>query len=216
MAGVATHDGDRWPVTCSTCGASRDGLDDGVPCPSCGSTATTVHVSLQGEVAVAAESLDITALFEKQRPWQEKWHEVEAAYDALTEVYGGNVPDGPDAWRVKALSFFRACHELPEAIASDDAVPTPTTRRIGRSAQRRAVLKLIADVANTRKHGGRHPDKCHARIGEISWGDHHDTPAMTILRECPNSPVERVGVRDAAAAAMAAWRAILSRHGLTP
>jgi hypothetical protein len=175
----------------------------------------TVHVSSSDEVAAAEDALHVTALIEKQRPWQEKWQEVEAAYDALTEVYGGNVPDGPEAWTVRALSFFRACHELPEAIAGDSTVPTSTTRGIRKSAQGRAVLKLVADVDNTRKHGGRLPAKCHARVGEISWGD-HDPTTMTILRECPDRPVERVDVRDAATTAMDAWQAILSRHGLTP
>jgi hypothetical protein len=214
MAGVTTHDGDGRPVTCSTCGASRDGLDDGVPCPSCGSTAKTVHVSLHDEAAVVG-SVGITALIEKERPWQEKWREVETVYHDLDEVYRGGAAPDPQGWRRIALSFFQACHELPEAIASDSAIPTPTTRKISRSAQRSAVLKLVADVDNTRKHGGRDPDKCHARVGEISWGD-HDTPTMAVLRECPNRPLERVDVRDAATEAMSAWRAILSRHGLTP
>jgi hypothetical protein len=209
-----THDGDRRPVTCGTCGASRDGLDDDVPCPSCGSTAKTVHVSFHDEVSVT-ESFGITALYEKQRPWQEKWQEVEAAYDALIEVYRGNAPPDPEKWKGIALSFFRACHELPDAIECDSSVPTPATRRIRRTSQRRAVLKLVADVDNTRKHDGRDPDKCHAHVGDISWGN-HDTPTMAILRECPNSPVERVDVHDAATAAMDAWRAILARHGLIP
>jgi hypothetical protein len=171
-------------------------------------------VSLHDEAA-AVGSVGITALIEKERPWQEKWHEVEAVYHDLAEVYRGGAAPHPQEWRRIALSFFQACHELPEAIAGDSAVPTPTSRRIRRSAERPDVLKLVADVDNTRKHGGRDPDKCHARVGEISWGD-HGTPTMRILRECPNSPVERVDVRDAATEAMDVWRAILSRHGLTP
>jgi hypothetical protein len=210
--GGVAQDGDRWPVTCSTCGASRNGLDDGVPCPSCGSTAKTVHVSSH-EVIGVTESFGITALYEKQRPWREKRQEVEAAHHALTEVYRGSVPGGAEEWKGIALSFFRACHELPETIAGDSTVPTQTTPRIGRAAQRRAVLKLVADVDNTRKQGGRDPDKCHAHIGEISWGD-DDTPTITILRECPDSRVERFDVRDKATAAMGAWREILSRNGL--
>lgn len=213
--GGMTHDGDRWLVTCSTCGASRDGLDDGTLCPSCGSTAKTVHVSFHEEVAVATESFGITAVYEKHRPWQEKWHEVEAAYDALTEVYGGSVPDGPEKWKAIALSFFRACHELSDAIAGDTSLSPATTRNVRTAAHGDDALTLIADVDNTRKHGGRDPGKCHAHVGEISWGD-HGTPTMTVLRECPSSSVERVDVGDAATAAMAAWRAILSRHGLTP
>ncbi len=210
-----TQDGDSWPVTCSTCGASRDGLDDGIPCPSCGSTAETVHASSFDEVGAAEDSLGITAVYEKQRPWQEKWQEAEAAYHALTEVYSGSVPGGAEEWKSIALSFFRTCHELPDAIATDSTVPALATRRIQRAAERRSVLRLLADVDNTRKHGGRDPDKCHAHVGEISWGA-HDTPTMTILRECPNSTVERFDVRDSATAAMDAWRAILSRHGLIP
>jgi hypothetical protein len=210
--GVA-HESDRWPLTCSTCGGSRDGLDDDAACPSCGSTAKTVHVSFH-EVVGVTESFGITALYEKQRPWQEKWQEVGVAYDALFEVYSGSVPGDPKQWKAIALTFFRACHELPDAIASDD-IPALVIRRIRRAAQRRAVLRLVADVDNTRKHGGRDPDKCHARVGEISWGD-HDTPTMAILLECPNSPLERIDVRDTATAAMDAWRAIISRHGLIP
>lgn len=210
-----THDDDRWPVTCSTCGASRDELDDGALCPSCGSTAKTVHVPLQTDVAVATESFGITALYEKHRPWQEKWHEVETAYDSLTEVYGDTVPGGPEAWKASALSFFRACHELPEAIAADPSVPSAISANVRAAAHGDVGLQLVADMDNTRKHGGRDPNKCHARIGEISWSD-RDTPTMAILRECPNRPPERIDVRDAATAATDAWRAMLSRHGLTP
>ncbi len=76
-------------MTCTSCAASRDGLDDDAPCPSCGSTAKTVHVSFHDEVAVS-EEFGIKALIEKQRPWQEKWHEVEAADHAVTEVYSGS------------------------------------------------------------------------------------------------------------------------------
>jgi hypothetical protein len=39
---------------------------------------------------------------------------------------------------------------------------------------------------------------------------------MTILRECPDRAIERFDVRDSATAAVEAWRAILSRDGLTP
>jgi hypothetical protein len=140
-------------------------------------------VSFQ-EVVGVTESFAVTALYEKQRPWQEKWQEVGAAWDAVSEVYSGSVPGGAEQWKAIALTFFRACHELPEAITSDGTVPTLVTRRIQRAAQCRAALRLVADVDNTRKHGGRDPDKCHARVGEISWGD-HDTPTMAIIRECP-------------------------------
>jgi hypothetical protein len=213
--GGVAQEGDGWPVTCGTCGASRDGLDDDVPRPSCGSTAKTVHVVSFDDVGVADDVLGITAIYEKQRPWQEKWQEVEAAYQAVINVYSGNAPGDAETWNAIALSFFQACHELPDAIASDSTVPTLATRRIQRAAERRRVLRLVADVDNTRKHGGRDPDKCHAHIGEISWGG-HDTPTMRIVRECPDTPVERSDVLDSATAAMDAWRAILSRHGLTP
>lgn len=80
---------ERWPVTCSDCGASRDGLADDVPCPACGSTAKTVHVLLQ-DVGVGVDgSLGITALLGKERPWQEKWREIQAAHQAVTDVYNG-------------------------------------------------------------------------------------------------------------------------------
>jgi hypothetical protein len=90
-----------------------------------------------------------------------KWQEVQVAYQAVNEVYIGNVTCGADEWKGIALSFFRLCHELPEAITSDSTVQTPTKRTIRRVAGRRNVLKLVADVDNTRKHGGRDPDKCH-------------------------------------------------------
>lgn len=205
---------DAWPVTCSDCGTSRDGLHDDAPCSSCGSTAKTVHVSFHDE-ATATESFGITAIYEKQRPWQEKWKEVEAAYQALSEVYSGRIPAAAEQWKSIALSFFRGCHELPDAIDGDGNVPEPTQRRVRRATDRRDALRLVADMDNTRKHGGRDPDKCHAHVGEISWSD-HDTPTMTILRECPNSRTERIDVLAAATAAMGAWRAILSRHGLVP
>ena len=203
-----------WPVSCSNCGASRNNLDDGVPCPSCGSTALTVHVSFHDEVAVT-ESFGITAAYGKQRPWSEKWKEVEAAYKALTEVYSGRAPRGGGAeeWRSAALSFFRTCHELPEAILSDSGVSAVIKRSVRRTADRSAALRLVADVDNTRKHGGRDPSKCYAHIGEVSWGD-HATPTMTILRQCPNSPVERFDVLASATAAMDRWRGIFSRRRL--
>ena len=137
--GRVTQDGDSWRVTCSTCGASRDGLDDGIPCPSCGSTAKTVHASSFDEVGAAEDSLGITAVYEKQRPWQEKWQEAEAAYHALTEVYRGSVPGGAEEWKSIALSFFRTCHELPDAIADRQRKcrhSRPT--QIQRAAERRS------------------------------------------------------------------------------
>lgn len=213
--GGVTHDDDRWPVTCTSCGASRDGLDDDAPCLSCGSTAKTVHVSFHDEGAVSDEEFGITALIEKQRPWQEKWHEVEAAYHAVTEVYSGRASGHHEEWKATALSFFRACHELPDAIAGDRSVSSATADNIRGAVRGDAALTLVADVDNTRKHGGRDPKKCHAHIGEMSWGT-RETPALTILRECPGSTVERFDVRDAAMAAMDAWRAILSRSGLAP
>lgn len=204
-----------WPVSCSNCGASRDNLDDGAPCPSCGSTALTVHVSSHDEVAVT-ESFGITAAYGKQRPWPEKWKEVETAYHALTEVYRGHAPEGgAEGWKSAALSFFRTCHELPEAILSDSGVSVVIKRSVRRAADHSAALRLVADVNNTRKHGGRDPSKCHAHIGEVSWGD-HVTPTMTILRECPTNPVERFDVLASATAAMDRWRDIFSHGGLVP
>ncbi len=212
--GEVTQEGDCRLVICA-CGASPDGLGESSPCPYLGSTANIVHVSSHDRAGVADESVGITALYEKQRPWQKRWQEVQAAYHAVTGVYSGNVSGGADEWKDIALSFFRLCHELSEAITSDSTVRTPTKRAIRTVAGRRNVLRLVADVDNTRKHGGRDPDKCHAHIGEISWGS-HDTPTMTVLRECPDSGVERFDVRDSATAAMDAWRAILSLNGLTP
>lgn len=173
-----------WPVSCSNYGASRDSLNEDAPCSSCGSTARTVHVSLHDEVAVATEAFRITAAYEKARPWQEKWKEVESAHQAVTEVYGGRAPGGAEEWKSITLSFFRTCHELPEAIMADSSVPLSIRRNVRRVAERNDVLRLVADVDNTRKHGGRDPGKCHAHIGELTWGD--DTnPTVTILRECP-------------------------------
>jgi hypothetical protein len=108
---------------------------------------------------------------------------------------------------VGRLSFFQTCHELPEAILSDSGVSAVIKGSVRRVAVRSTTLKLVADVDNTRKHGGRDPGKCHAHIGEISWGD-HVTLTMTILRECPNSPVERFDVLASATAAMGRWRDI--------
>ena len=34
-------------ITCSVCSARLDGLSDGVPCPSCGSTLRTISVTVQ-------------------------------------------------------------------------------------------------------------------------------------------------------------------------
>lgn len=174
----------------------------------------TGHVSVEDQAA-AAEAADVTAIYEKQLPWQEKWKEVEAAYHTITDVYGSRVPGGAEEWKRIALSFFRACHELPEAIAGDSSVSATTADNVSTAATGAAALRLVADVDNTRKHGGRDPNKCHARVGEISWGD-HVTPTMTILRECPNRPVERFDVLASATAAMDEWRAIFSRHGLVP
>ena len=203
-----------WPVSCGNCGASRDNLDDYVPCPACGSNALRVHVSVRDEVSVT-EAYRITAAYEKDRPWQEKWNEAEAGYQALAEVYGGRAPgSGAGEWRSLALSFFQSCHELPEAIVADSDISEPTKRYVRRIAERN-VLSLVADVDNTRKHVGRDPDKCHARIGEISWGD-DTTPTMTILRQCPNQPEERLDVLASATAVMDRWRDIFSRRGLTP
>jgi hypothetical protein len=213
--GGVTQDSDRWPVTCTTCGASRNGLHDDTPCPSCGSTAKTVHVSFHDEAGVADESFGIRALIDKQRPWQEKWHEVEVAYHAVTEVYSGSASGHAEEWKATALSFFRACHELPDAIAGDPSASSATADNIRTAARGDAALTLVADVDNTCKHGGRDPNKCHAHIGEMSWGS-RETPTLTIVREYPDSPVERFDVRDAATAAVQAWRAILSRNGLAP
>lgn len=113
-----------------------------------------------------------------------------------------------------ALSFFRACHELPEAIDSDSHVPSVIKRKARRRADR-GVLRLVADVDNTRKHAGRDPNKCHARVGEISWTN-DAPPTMTILRECPNRPVERFGVLVSATEALDAWRSFFARNGLVP
>jgi hypothetical protein len=127
-------------------------------------------VSFHDRAGVADDSFGIRALYEKQRPWQETWQEVPAAYHAVTEEYSRSVSGGADDWKGIALSFFRLCHELPEAITGDSTVQTSTKRTIRRAAGHRNVLKLVADVDNTRKHGGRDPDKCHAHIGEGSWG----------------------------------------------
>jgi hypothetical protein len=117
-------------VTCSNCAGSRDGLHDAAPCPSCGSTAKTVQVSSFDDVVGVTESLGITALNEKQRPWQEKWQEVGAAYEALSEVHSDSAPGGSEQWKAIALTFFRACHELRDAVASDDTIRSP--RRTGK------------------------------------------------------------------------------------
>jgi hypothetical protein len=164
---------------------------------------------------VSDESFGVTAMLDKHRPWIAKWNEVEAAYLAVNEVYHGGRDGGPEAWELVGLSFFRACHELPEAIAADPQVPDAIKPKVQRAAGRRATLRLVADVDNTRKHGGRDPDKCHARIREIAWGS--DTkPTMTIVRECPNKPVERSDVLDSATKAIEEWRRIFSQHGLAP
>jgi hypothetical protein len=206
----------RWPVTCSDCGASRDGLADDVVCPGCGSIAKTVHVLLEDAGVAVDGSLGITALLDKQRRWQEKWREIEAAYQAVTDAYNGTRP-GRDVedWKTIALSFFRACHELPEDIDSDAHVPSATRRKARRFVDRRAVLRLVGDVDNTRKHGGRDPNKCHGRVGEISWAN-DAPPTMTILRECPNRPVERFDVEVSANSALDAWWSFFARNGLVP
>ena len=219
-AGRARNNGEMtepehgWPVTCSDCGASRDGLPDATACPSCGATSKTVHVSPHDVAAVSDELLGLTAMLDKRRPWTAKWNEVEAAYQAVNEVYHGGRDGGSAEWELLALSFFLACHELPEAIAADPQVPDAIKHKVRRAAGGQATLKLVADVDNTRKHSGRDPDKCHAHIGEIAWGT-HAFPTMTIVRECPNKPVERVDVLAAATKALEDWRRIFSQHELS-
>jgi hypothetical protein len=109
-----------------------------------------VHLSVHDKVGVT-ESVGITAEYGKQRPWSEKWREVETAYQALTEVYDGHMRgDGPEEWKRLALSFFRSCHELPEAIQADTGVSAVIKPRV-RRARTATLLKLVADVDNTRK-----------------------------------------------------------------
>jgi hypothetical protein len=206
---------ERWPATCTDCGASRVGLADGVACSACGSTAMTVHVRFE-DSGVAVDDSRISALLDKNRPWQEKWREIEAAYSAVIGTYNGTRP-GSDVkeCEVIALSFFRACHELPDAINGDAHVALATQRKARRIADRRPVLRLVADVDNTRKHGGRDPDKCHAHVGEISWAS-DGARTMTILHECPRQLVERVDVRVTATAAVDAWRTFFALNDLVP
>jgi hypothetical protein len=129
-----------------------------------------------------------------------------SGHQTVTDIYNGTRSDRDvEGWKAIALSFFRACHELAEAIDSDGSIPSVIKRNARRLAGRRAILRLVADVDNTRKHGGRDPGKCHARLGEISWA-HDAPPTMTILRDCPHRSVERFDVLASATEAISEWR----------
>jgi hypothetical protein len=163
------------------------------------------------------EFAGVTALRGKQRPWQEKWRETEQAHKAVTDVVYSGAPSGHriEERTTIALVFFRVCHELPEAIEGDGSVPITIKHRARRLAVRRAVLILVDDLDNTRKHGRRDPGKCHARVGEISWTN-GTPPKMTILRECPNRAVQLFDLLTAATDATSAWRSFFTRNGIAP
>jgi hypothetical protein len=176
----------------------------------CGSALRTIHITVHDEIRVTS-SLSLSAEFSKSHPWFEKWAEVQKNYDLLDAIYSGAALRTIDELKQVALNFFAACHELMETIAADHQLPEDERQRVGRKVRGWQALKLVADINNTRKHGGRDPNKCHAHIGAASWGSHQN-PSLTVVRQCPRASEERIDALQVAKNAMDAWRKIISEH----
>lgn len=202
-----------WPVTCSDCGESRDGVESGVPCETCGSTESTTWVTMADEIRTT-DTFTVSAAYAPERPWTESWQQVTAALSALQAVYG-ELPTRPDRDSMAcALAFFQACHELPEAIQADTSLAADLRTRLSAKAARDHFLTLVADIDNTRKHSGRGKRKPKARIGSIAWGEAAVSKILITVSR-PDGRSEEYEASSLAEKALDTWHSLLGSDGLT-
>jgi hypothetical protein len=115
-------------ITCTDCGSELpDSLKDEqgdarTPCPNCGSTARTNHVTALDSVSSTTDAvLELDVTWGKDRPWQEQWRAVLRGLGDLQRAYTG-WPDGPadsDGWKQLPIEFCEDCYHLKDWLQGD-------------------------------------------------------------------------------------------------
>jgi hypothetical protein len=157
----------------------------------------------------------MTARYAPDRPWAEKWHETEAAYQVIVDMYARELPvEDNREWRDLARDFFRSCHEMVDALGADGNLPTAIRNAVTNAARDDVVLTLVADVDNTLKHSGRDPGKTRATMEEMHWPTETGGVAITIIRTAKDGRITRHDALQAATDAMDAWKKIIQDNQL--
>ena len=183
------------------------------PCAACGVTAKTLHVTAN-DSAVITESVSLGLELARDRSWCERWTSLLENREYLAAIYAVTAPGDVADWVAVANACAQDAHELRDAIRGDNAVPAATKSGIEKDVPKSTrAINMLADVNNTRKHGGRRPDLCHARVAGVTWGD-GEGPRLSLERQCPGGSAGRRDALEVVDEAVQEWRQVLDRHGL--
>ncbi len=209
-------------VTCAGCGVQRPpGLGTGAvprtPCSDCGATAISVHVSLFEELKVTDSVSARLHPADQARGWGRRWQEIERE---LAELQAPQA-DGVSGYAIHAArhrlhSFYVQAYHLKDALREEASSTGVAGAAVETAVTAEPALALLADLANLDKHGAlnRPPRSGHVpRIISASGTTDATAAGWRLDLEIEHGG-NRVDGLTVAAAAVAAWRRVLTGWGL--
>jgi hypothetical protein len=207
-------------VTCTDCGSDRpDELATGgerTPCPVCGGTAITVHLSAVAEAVSSASGMLTMALRPGQtRGWQDRWQLMQD--DLARQLLPRTEPLTDNSIRrahAELQLLFVQAHHLEDALMSEAGIPLDKVKS-AKTAE--PVLALLEDLANLDKHV--HLDR-HPRSGEVPRVvDVYGVTGSGVTSWSLKVTIEHKGTQqdglEIAQSAIASWHRVLSGWKLT-
>jgi predicted RNA-binding Zn-ribbon protein involved in translation (DUF1610 family) len=201
-----------WVRTCSDCELELEETADRVPCPACGSTRQTIHVTATCAMGIgSAYATSVGIGYGPARPWQQKWRDVEQELAALEAVYAKDALSN-ELVRRQVDSFFDECRKVADWLK----------RNAGRAEAMEYVntdfdLQLCDGMAQTDKHhtrtAGRDPDPITARVAWVYSGSGVRAEIEWSRKSGASGTVDAL---DLARRCTAAWKRFFQRHNLDP
>jgi hypothetical protein len=200
--------------TCADCGRELD--EQTRPCPNCGGSRRNVAVNVNSVMAVASvEPVGIEVTYGSQRPWYERWLDVQRRLKELEGFYQPESRHGNDIMKGRFEEFFVTCLHMVDWLHQDTTTGLTDTQ-VWTFVDGDPDLRICEGMASTWKHHTRNTRRpaITARIGKvrtnpggggrvwIDWSDGNSSGTVDAL--------------DLARRCEAAWPKYLAANGLTP
>ncbi len=202
-------------MSCGRCGSNIDAVPTGEPCPTCGDTSRNATVSAGGVlVATSVLTPSVAVQPAPDRPWFDKWIDMQRAIERLRSAYksvpsGGNVEvDG------YVRQFFGACHDMRDWLRCDQVnLPSLDYSKLSAHIAGDPDLEVASGFANTDKHHTRHgPDPLTVKISNTLTGP--TGARVTLTYSSPKRTVRTCDALDLAERCLQSWRAFLTSQGI--
>ena len=201
--------------TCVACGASLDGIPEGVPCPACGSTKR--RTDFLAVVHFSALSPSVSVGHQQVPTWATLWAQIErrrtrlrALYDPASHASNAVMEDEIDALLI-------CLNHLGDWLRYDDALPAFYEKSVEEGMTASAPLALCRDYANTFKHHTREvrsdPDPRVARVESWTAAASQSAQIWYWPKAYPKR-VQRIDALKLVEQCYDAWREWLTREGV--